>query len=110
MLIKLTPPPTKNWRNMFIPRGRLQPDSLGTGCHQVKPRAEAPHPFRPVRSNIPARQTCQSHPPECHVRFGSKADIETPASEYPLYPQKRTLISTAVMSALCHKRTYALQQ
>ena len=28
----------------------------------------------------------------------------------PLYPQKRTWIGTAVMSALCQKRTHALQQ
>jgi len=28
----------------------------------------------------------------------------------PLYPQKRTLISTAAMSALCQKRTHAVQQ
>ena len=27
-----------------------------------------------------------------------------------LYPQKRTFGSTAGMSALCHKRTHALQQ
>ena len=28
----------------------------------------------------------------------------------PLYPQKRTLLSTIVVSALCQKRTHALQQ
>src|SRR5215831_4396838 len=28
----------------------------------------------------------------------------------PLYPQKRTLIERVGMSALCQKRTYALQQ
>src|SRR5262249_53198003 len=28
----------------------------------------------------------------------------------PLYPQKRTWISTVAMSALCQKRTYAVQQ
>src|SRR5262249_50538076 len=38
-----------------------------------------------------------------NVRFGSKADIQAPSC--PLYPQKRTWISTSVMSALCQKRT-----
>jgi hypothetical protein len=28
----------------------------------------------------------------------------------PLYPQKRTSLSTVVMSALCQKRTHAVQQ
>jgi hypothetical protein len=28
----------------------------------------------------------------------------------PLYPQKRTLVEWVVMSALCQKRTYAVQQ
>ena len=44
------------------------------------------------------------------VRFGSKADIGGGLAECPLYPQKRTWISTAVMSALCQKQTHALQQ
>ena len=30
--------------------------------------------------------------------------------ECPLYPQKRTLPQRKQMSALCHKRTYAVQQ
>jgi hypothetical protein len=31
-------------------------------------------------------------------------------SQCPLYPQKRTLIERVRMSALCHKRTHAVQQ
>src|SRR5262249_18532941 len=40
------------------------------------------------------------------VNSGHRGKLE----ECPLYPQKRTLISTAVMSALCQKRTHAPQQ
>jgi len=38
------------------------------------------------------------------VRFGSEADIDE------LYPQKRTSELSRGMSALCQKRTYAVQQ
>jgi len=30
--------------------------------------------------------------------------------ECPHYPQKQTFVAATVMSALCHKRTHALQQ
>jgi hypothetical protein len=42
-----------------------------------------------------------------HVRFGSKADIGPYPRDNPLYPQKRTLKLSRMMSALCQKRTSA---
>jgi hypothetical protein len=48
--------------------------------------------------------------PRQNVRFGSLADIEAPPTRCPLYPQKQTSFSALAMSALCQKRTHALQQ
>jgi hypothetical protein len=44
------------------------------------------------------------------VRYGSKAEILDLSIGCPLYPRKRTLSDTTGMSALCQKRTNALQQ
>jgi hypothetical protein len=41
-----------------------------------------------------------------HVRFGHC----TGQMRCPLFPQKRTFLTTTEMSALCHKQTHALQQ
>src|SRR6516165_2794929 len=39
-----------------------------------------------------------------------KSGHDAPQIQCPLYPQKRTLVERVGMSALCHKRTHALQQ
>src|SRR5262249_4924676 len=39
-----------------------------------------------------------------------KSRHRSASASCPLYPQKRTWISRAVMSALCQKRTHAVQQ
>src|SRR6516164_2077453 len=43
-------------------------------------------------------------------RFGSKAEKRDLSIRCPLYPRKRTLSDATGMSALCQKRTFALQQ
>jgi hypothetical protein len=44
------------------------------------------------------------------VRFVSKSGHWATCEECPLYPQKRTSELSRGMSALCQKRTYAVQQ
>jgi len=41
---------------------------------------------------------------------GFKGGHRDGSAECPLYPQKRTLVERLGMSALCHKRTHAVQQ
>src|SRR5215831_13984721 len=43
-------------------------------------------------------------------RFGLEAEKLDLSIKCPLYPRKRTLSDTTGMSALCQKRTYAVQQ
>src|SRR5215469_4867453 len=44
------------------------------------------------------------------VRFGSKADIHPPSANVRFTPKSGTCISSVVMSAMCQKQTYAVQQ
>ena len=43
-----------------------------------------------------------------HVRFGSKADIAVGLRHVRFTPKSEQLLSTVVMSSLCHERTSAL--
>src|SRR5262249_13597612 len=53
---------------------------------------------------------CDRESGDPNVRFGSKAEKLRMSKCCPLYPRKRTSSDTTGMSALCQKRTHALQQ
>jgi hypothetical protein len=80
----------------------LQVGVVGYVCNQLTPDRGCADILCPFES--------------CTVGIGPQLGIIIPSTSIqtylkcPLYPRKRTSITTAAMSALCQKRTHAVQQ